>query len=205
MTATAPDTTATTLAGKAAAVVRRAHGRPVAGVPRWVVLTAYATSLIPLPSSVWRIALGFGAPLGPTFPNGAELAGDGPLGMPLWTYTILLSVFSEGLAFLTVGLVSGWGEVFPRWMPGLGGRRVPTPAAVIPAGLGAVALTVIFSNAVPSFNDFRLPDGTVGHLGGWRFAAFVGAYAPLPAWGPLLAVVTAAYLLRRTRRPASTA
>lgn len=42
---------------------------------------------------------------------------------------------------LTLGLIQRWGEVFPRWMIGLRGRRVPPMLAVIPAALVAVLVT----------------------------------------------------------------
>lgn len=178
-------------------MVRRLHGQRAAGVPRWVVLAAYAASLTPLPSAAWRIALGLGAPLGPPWHQEADTSG--PLGMPGLLYMVILSVVSEGLAFLTVGLVSRWGEVVPRWIPFLGGRRVPTLAAVIPAGLGAIVLTVGLLKGMPSFNDFQMPDGTIAHLAGWSLVTFTAAYGPLLAWGPLLGIVTVAYYLRRTR------
>lgn len=47
------------------AVVRRIHGHTVEDAPRWAVVSAYAASLVVLPSCLWRIALGFGAPIGP--------------------------------------------------------------------------------------------------------------------------------------------
>ena len=31
-----------------------------------------------------------------------------------------MTLASEALAYLTVGLVAPWGEVWPRWLPGLG-------------------------------------------------------------------------------------
>src|SRR5690606_25794922 len=48
-------------------------------------------------------------------------------GRPLWevAYIPSLSVISLGLASLTIGLVRPWGEVFPAWLPWIGGRRVP--------------------------------------------------------------------------------
>ncbi len=36
-----------------------------------------------------------------------------------------LSVISMAAALLIVGLASPWGEILPRWIPLLGGRRVP--------------------------------------------------------------------------------
>ncbi|MGH3446372.1 MAG: hypothetical protein ACRDP4_01980, partial [Nocardioidaceae bacterium] len=43
-------------------------------------------------------------------------------------------------AWLTCGLIRPWGEVFPRWMIGLRGRRVPIRLAVIAGLLVAVML-----------------------------------------------------------------
>ncbi|MEU8034172.1 hypothetical protein AB0C13_37220 [Streptomyces sp. NPDC049099] len=40
-------------------------------------------------------------------------------------YLIGLSLVSELLAFLTLGLVQSWGETWPRWIPYLRGDRVP--------------------------------------------------------------------------------
>ncbi|TMQ90815.1 hypothetical protein ETD83_33830 [Actinomadura soli] len=181
--------------------VRRMHGRTVEGVPRWAVIAAYAASLTVLPSCAWRIALGFGAPIGPFTGDVDDMRGDVPAWMPMWGYTILLSVLSEALAFLAVGLVSRWGEVFPRWVPLLRGRRVPTLAAVVPAGVGAAVLTLGTLTMALTFDEFTAPDGGTVHLEGWRLGLFVASYGPLLFWGPLLAVATVAYYLRRTRAP----
>ncbi|MGW2681256.1 hypothetical protein [Streptomyces sp. NPDC001436] len=56
---------------------------------------------------------------------------------------LFLSVLSECLALPTLGLVRSWGETVPRWIPHLGGRRVPPLAAVVPALLGAAAGAVL--------------------------------------------------------------
>ena len=125
---------------------------PAAGVPRWARVAAYAVPLTVLPSSAWRIAAcTFHAPIvrGDVV---SDVTSSGVPGVPLWLYVILLSIVSELLAFTAVGLVSTWGEVFPRWIPVLRGRRVPTLGAVVPAALGAAVLT--------------LP----GSLTGWRVA-----------------------------------
>jgi hypothetical protein len=42
-----------------------------------------------------------------------------------------------------------------------------------------------------------LPDGFPIHFGSWEGVLGVVAYAPLVAWGPLLAAVTVAYYRRR--------
>src|SRR5512142_1490251 len=59
-----------------------------------------------------------------------------------WTSGLFLSTFGLVGAVLMLGLVQRWGEVFPRWMIGLAGRRVPIALAVVPASLVSVLLIV---------------------------------------------------------------
>jgi hypothetical protein len=182
-------------------IITRLHGRTARGAPRWAVLAAYATTLTVLPSCVWRIAaVNLHAPLldrsaTPPAHHGAVLFTG------LW-YVVALSVVSEALAYLTVGLVSEWGEVVPRRLPGLGGRRVPARAVTVTAGLGATALTLIFPYALVMVSMGRMIDGTRGTgviVHGRQAVVFAAAYAPLAAWGPLLGAVTVHYHRRRTR------
>lgn len=183
---------------RVAAAYARLHGRPAEGVPRWAVLAAHATTWAVLPSCLWRLAFGvFGLPIAehPAMPDGGR--GDNPDWFPQWAYVILLTVVSEGLAFLTVGLVSTWGERVPRRVPVLGGRRIPTPVAVVPAALGAAGIVAVcafgifFAHPTPQFHQ------TFAHQ--WQLVLLYVCYAPLLAWGPLLAAVTVAYYRRRTR------
>ena len=46
---------------------------------------------------------------------------------------LFLANFGLAGGALMLGLVQRWGEVFPRWMIGLAGRRVPIALAVVPA------------------------------------------------------------------------
>lgn len=179
-----------------AAALVKLHGQPVEGAPRWVVLAAYATTLTVLPSCLWRLSFGvLDLPIveHPDIPGGA--GGDLPAWFPMWAYLIFLCMLSETLAFLTVGLVSRWGEVVPRWIPFLGGRRIPPLAAVIPAGLGATFLIVYSLFALfiaePNQNFHK----TFAHP--WQLDLLYTCYVPLLAWGPLLAIVTVAYYRRR--------
>lgn len=187
---------------------RRAHA-PVPGVPRWARLVACAVPFTVLPSGLWRIA-------GVVFQIGGDGArhgvGDLPSWLPIQAYVIGLSVVSELLAFAAVGLTAGWGEVFPRWIPGLGGRRVPLPAAVVPAALGATMLTAIWTAtgvaiaAGSTLQGDPLPsDFPTQTLHGWHLAIFIASYAPLLLWGPFLALLTIAYWRRRRRTPAAPA
>src|SRR5512142_1840942 len=59
-----------------------------------------------------------------------------------WTSGLFLATFGLVGAVLMLGLIQRWGEVFPRWMIGLAGRRVPIALAVVPAALVSVLLIV---------------------------------------------------------------
>jgi hypothetical protein len=177
----------------------RLHGTPAEGAPRWAVRAAYAISLLVLPSCLWRIG-GFVLDL-PLLEHGPVPPGQDPAsfdGGP--AYILALSVVSEALALLCTGLVCRWGEVWPRWIPALRGRRVPVLAVVIPAGLGATILMVfpyamvMFARGLTIRGDRGL--GLVTH--GWQTVAFWISYLPLAAWGPVLAVLTVHYYRRRT-------
>lgn len=154
-------------------------------VPRWAVLAAHAVPLATLPSGLWRIALVAGLPVA-----------DEPVsGWGAVLYVLGLSVVSEGLALLTLGLVRGWGEVVPGWIPLLGGRRVRPLAAVVPALLGAAGLFLLmgwFTYAQYAGLGSGVTDSAV------KEAILVACYAPLVLWAPLLVAVTVAYYRRRT-------
>ncbi|MFC5905856.1 hypothetical protein [Streptacidiphilus monticola] len=157
--------------------------------PRWAVWSAYAAALTTVPSGVWRIALALGLPVG--YPDEVLRHDFGIPGRGVVSL-VGLSLVTEALALLTFGLVRPWGEVLPRWIPLIGGRRVHPLAAVVPAGLGAVALTYLWSGFVFWWSDEHHP----AISGPWR--DIVGAcYQPLVLWGPLLAAVTVSYYRRR--------
>jgi hypothetical protein len=102
-------------------------------------------------------------------------------------------------AGLTLGLVRPWGEVFPSWLPIVGGRVVPARPVTIIATLGATLLTLIISyyfvvQAVASDFTFEpVPAGCSSP--GIDILIF---YVPLIAWPALLALVTYHYYRRRT-------
>lgn len=105
-----------------------------------------------------------------------------------------LSLLLVGLALLTLGLVRPWGERVPRWAPFVGGKRIPPLAAVIPAGAGAVSVTLMW---VGVFSDLG-PIFALYGLDGAERAVLLLCYAPLLLWGPFLGAVTVSYA-RRTR------
>lgn len=176
---------------------------PAGEVPRWARVAALAIPLTVLPSSVWRIAVcTFHAPIVRGDLVSAATSSGLPW-VPLWLYVILLSIVSELVAFTAVGLVSTWGEVVPRWIPVLRGRRVPALGAVIPAALGSAALTLLWTwVAVTMSLGLRIDGRPQSQLSpvsftDWQGLVAVAAYAPLLLWGPLLAAVTVSYWRRR--------
>jgi hypothetical protein len=149
-----------------------------------------------LPSGLWRIAMGLRIPVG------FSESGLREFDIPGWgvPYVFGLSLVAESLALLTLGLVRGWGEVAPRWLPLIGGRRIPTLAAVIPAALGAIAVTTITITATLGWAHAgdTMPPGSFEPDPDHVYAIVMTlCYAPLLAWGPLLGAVTVQYYLRR--------
>ena len=166
-----------------------------AGDPaRWARIGRWATAvavLAPLPYAATRLAWAAGIPLGvPDSFIAMYDADSAAKGVGIFEYT--LGAGALGGAILTLGLVQRWGEVFPFWIPGLRGRRVPPMLAVVPASIVSVALIVAGSRIFTI-----LPGGQ--ELEGW--GPGLPAYFWLP-WGLALAVATFAYQRRRAATPA---
>uniref|UniRef100_A0AAU1M436 ABC transporter permease n=1 Tax=Streptomyces sp. NBC_00148 TaxID=2903626 RepID=A0AAU1M436_9ACTN len=155
--------------------------------PRWAVAAAHAAALVTLPSGVWRLLLAAG------FTAGYTEAGYEAMGFTGWggVYVVGLSLGGELLALLTLGLVRPWGEVLPRWIPLVGGRRPNPRAKTVAASLGAAVLTLLLAQFA-FWWAFPHPDMTP--LGS-TIAGIL--YLPLVAWGPLLAAVTLDHHRRR--------
>jgi hypothetical protein len=100
---------------------------------RWAVAVAV---VIPLLYAATRWAWALGIPLGIS----EEFLREGQR-TGLWLAGAALASLGIGGAILTLGLVQRWGEVFPRWMPRLAGRRVPPRLAIIPASLVSMLVT----------------------------------------------------------------
>ncbi|MGV9884007.1 hypothetical protein [Streptomyces sp. NPDC003006] len=165
---------------------KTSHGSGTARpVPRWAERIAHAIPLVVLPVGIWRLPIAFGHGMG----------GD-PL-PPAWynmPYVIGLTLTSELFALLGFGLVRHWGEVFPRWIPKLGGRRVPPAAAIVPAVLGGLFLTALTVHWLTG----AFTEGPAGwpYAEGWNILAMTVS-GLLTLWGPLLLVLTYAYYRRR--------
>ena len=179
--------------------IKLLHRPPTVGdterpVPRWAMRLAYVLPLLLLPSCLWRL------PFAVHFTMGQVYQGGMP---PYWVsipYVLTLSVLTEVTALLAIGLVRGWGEVAPSWIPVIGGRPVRPLAAFIPAVVGGLILTVLFTDIPTSGRRSLTAYGVVEWIGytngAWELLARVCA-SPLSLWGPSIIVLAIAYYRRR--------
>ncbi|MET9699529.1 hypothetical protein ABZY31_21750 [Streptomyces sp. NPDC006529] len=167
-----------------------AHGtaRPV---PPWASLIAHAIPLLLLPQCLWRLPFAFGFEMG--------LETDGAMPSSWWIsvpYVFGLSLITEGFALLSFGLVRGWGEVAPSWLPFIGGKRIAPLAAIVPATLGGLGATAFWAPVLLSW--FGVGDAAGFRGDGWETLARL-CIAPGMLWGPLVLLLTWAYSTRRRR------
>ncbi|MFF1820486.1 hypothetical protein ACFVWG_24490 [Kribbella sp. NPDC058245] len=162
--------------------------------PRWAYLLAHAIPFFVLPSSLWRLGLVFGSSMGMLDATGQPTYIQG-FGLKL--YVVGLSLVSEALALTSLGLVHRWGEVVPRWIPLIGGRRVAPNAAIIPATLGGLSLIALWTFAMRN----AYTDGFLYFTNDFWQYLMVGSYSLLHLWGPALLLLTWSYYRRRTLQP----
>jgi hypothetical protein len=162
----------------------------------WGRIAVYVAMVAPVFYALTRYAWALGFPLGMNeeqFRLGQE-SGKWIGG------ALFLGNFILVGAFLMLGLVQRWGEVFPRWMIGLARRRVPIALAVVPASLASVLLVVggigIWSG-LPQMAANAAASGAVGMglIGEITFQ--LGPTLLFPVWGVALAVATLGYYYRR--------
>ncbi len=162
---------------------------------RWGRIAVYVSLVAPVFYAITRFAWFFGIPLGMT----KEAI---RLGQESGIFVSALSMATFGLvgALITFGLVQRWGEVFPRWMIGLAGRRVPVALAVIPVSLISVLLVVggvgIWA-ALPQMISAVQSTGAVGNQVVSEIVFQVGPTLLFPLWGVSVAVATLGYYFRR--------
>ncbi|WP_437582951.1 hypothetical protein ACSAGD_11800 [Paramicrobacterium sp. CJ85] len=158
-------------------------GRPVTPLARTAVAVAV---VIPLLYAAVRFAWAAGIPLGIT---DAMLRDGQESG--LWGIGFGLASVATAVALLTLGLVQRWGERLPRWVPWLGGRRVPVALAAVPVTLGGL---VIFGGGV-MFVRVAASDA-LPLAESW---ATLGPETLWPLWGIALGVALTEYVRRRVR------
>ncbi|MFI1970219.1 hypothetical protein [Streptomyces cinnamoneus] len=163
-------------------------------VPRWAMVTARAIPLVLLPQCLWRLPFAFHFQMGMAHDPDAAV-------WPVWAtipYVFGLSLLTEALALLCFGLVRGWGEVAPAWLPFIGGKRIPPAAALVPATLGGLGATAFWAPSVLVWLGL-IEDDSVGYVnGGWETLARV-CIAPGTLWGPMVLALTYGYYVRRCR------
>ena len=162
---------------------------------RWGRIAVYVAMVAPLFYVFVRYAWALGLPLGMSqeYWRAGQERGT-------WISGLFLASFGLVGAVLMLGLVQRWGEVFPRWMVGLAGRRVPIALAVVPAALVSVVLFVggiaIWSALGQMAANLAPTDlGSTGLIGAIVFQ--VGPTLLFPVWGIALAVATLGYYFRR--------
>ncbi len=167
---------------------------------RWGRIAVYVAMAAPVFYALTRYAWALGFPLGMSeeYLRRGQASG-------MWTSGLFLATFGLAGAALMPGLVQRWGEVFPRWMIGLAGRRVPIALAVVPASLVSVLLIVggiaIWSGLGQMAAALAAGGAAgMGLIGGIVFQ--VGPTLLFPVWGVALAVATLGYYYRR-RGPCS--
>jgi hypothetical protein len=177
--------------GRAHDVTRWSTAERAAAWGRWAT---YAAAAVPILYALTRYAWALGMPLGISeelFREGQESG--------LWLIGAALATLAVVGALLTFGLAQRWGEVVPRWMPGLGGRQVPLALVIVPASIAAVLVMnagLMYWRIMLS-GGFRLGDMLLTLEGDWA------ALAPellWPVWGGALSGATLAYYLRRRDR-----
>ncbi|GGZ03750.1 hypothetical protein [Streptomyces poonensis] len=152
---------------------------------RWGRRAAYTAVAVPLVYASTRWAWAVGYPLGLSDEMWEEGKEDN-----LWLFGAALATMGALGSLLTLGLVQRWGEVFPRWIPGLRGRRVPPALAIVPASLVAVMVTT----AGIMYIRLHFQGAFDNPAENW------GATVPetiWPVWGVALAAATLAYYFRR--------
>ncbi len=167
---------------------------------RWGRIAVYAAMVAPVFYALTRYAWALGIPLGMS----EEYL---RLGQESGTWIGGLSLATFGLigAVLMLGLVQRWGEVFPRWMIGLAGRRVPIALAVVPASIVSVLLIVGGIGIWSGLAQMVANLAAAGVENIEIIGAIVFQLDPtllFPVWGVALAVATLGYYYRR-RGPCS--
>jgi hypothetical protein len=162
---------------------------------RWGRIAVYVAMAAPVFYALTRYAWALGIPLGMSeeyLRRGQESG--------MWISGLFLATFGLVGAALMLGLVQRWGKVFPRWMIGLAGRRVPIALAVVPVSLVSVLLVVggiALWSGLGQMVAGSVAGGAEGRVLVEGIIFQVGPTLLFPVWGAALAVATLGYYYRR--------
>jgi hypothetical protein len=154
-----------------------------AAARRWGRWAVWAAIVFVLPYEITRVCWYLGYPLG--IPESFELMMRDSPGMLETGLGLAIASMVGGV--LTHGLVSRWGEVYPRWIWFRAGRRVPPALAIIPASVISV---VLVSASLMNFHVGIGSDGWGVTVPGMLWLG----------WAAALGAATLAYHLRRRGR-----
>lgn len=157
---------------------------------RWGKWATYIAVVIPLIYSITRYAWMLGIPLGIS----AEVFEQGQANNT-WIAGAGLATVAVCGSILTLGLIKPWGEVFPGWMLGLAGKKVPPALAIIPA----TVIAIIITSAGINFS-WALISGKLSIFAGSENWAADAPVFLWPFWGVSLGIATLAYYYRRRGR-----
>jgi hypothetical protein len=150
--------------------------------PTWGRAVTIVAAVLALPYPAVRISWALGIPLG--VPDSYVDVAD----LMLRVGEAALGLLAIGGAVLTLGLIRPWGEVFPRWISGLGGRPVPVWVAVVPGAWAAILISAA---------GLRLAIWTVLDSDWSQWGTGGPGLFFLP-WGLTVGAATYAYWIRRT-------
>jgi hypothetical protein len=162
---------------------------------RWGRIAVVVAMVAPVFYFLTRFAWVLGIPLGMS-EEALRLGQESGM----WIGGLSLATFALVGALLMLGLVQRWGEVFPRWMIGLAGRRVPIALAVVPASLVSVLLIVGGIGIWVAIPQMVANAVAIGIEGTGLFGEIIFVVGPtllFPVWGAALAVATLGYYFRR--------
>jgi hypothetical protein len=158
-------------------------------VPRWTRRWAYVAVALPVigwavPHGLWLLGVPFGI--------SAQELDEGLQDLSTMT-GVAITVVPPLAGLLVLGLVQRWGQLFPRWVPGLRGRPVPRLLAAVPAGTVAITLVAYGVLSTAIFTGQLLSGDLTGAdlRDGWAVAATLLVFL---GWGVALGVTTFGYL-----------
>ncbi|WP_327092102.1 hypothetical protein OIE66_16155 [Nonomuraea sp. NBC_01738] len=163
------------LGGRSAGWAAEAAWTTPEAAARWGRVATIGAALCPLPYGLYRLTW--------LTPWPVRDFGDATLTMAMRLQGSIIAVSALAGCVLTLGLIGRWGEIFPRWIPVLGGRPVPVGLPVAAGGFMAGMFFLSGTGMTVNAVERGMP-------------AMLLLF-PYPLWAPLLGAAVLAYWLRR--------